>query len=129
MEWCFYLISKGKNIERRDYNTALSNLSAFNKNKGPEGANCVASYHANFITVKCGINKKAKSAEGFVLNLLINLFELEYKPKVLSRELNYGTEKDWVWLQTVQEMLESKQLVPMRAAQRDATPLYAGGKR
>lgn len=46
--------------------------------------------------------------KGFVLNLLMCLLDLNYKPEIISRDWEYGTKDDWDWLDNIQSKTKSK---------------------
>ena len=99
MGYSFNLISKDKPIEESDYKTAIKNLSAFNLG-GDNGGRlvCDIDYHLRYIRISGSFSISGEHAEGFVLNMLMNMLELGYKPKVISRDWSYGTEDDFKWL-------------------------------
>lgn len=98
MGYAFYLISKEKEISKKDFDLAMSNLSEFNQ-KGYMGSPpCDIDFTGKFITINGSFVASGKYAEGFVLNLLICLLDLDYKPRVLSRDWKYGTKEDFEWL-------------------------------
>jgi len=99
MGYSFYLISKEKEIRQNDFIKAMNSLSEFNQ-KGFDGMPpCDIDYKKNYIRVSGSYSVSGKYAEGFVLNLLMCLLDLGYNPKVISRDWNYGTKKDWEWLE------------------------------
>ena len=103
MGYSFYLISKEKRITNEDYAIALQNLSPFNS-KGMAGMMpCDVSHDKtkHYIRVSGSFGVSGKYAEGFVLNLLMNLLDLGYKPKVISRDWEYGSDEDWAWLESL----------------------------
>jgi hypothetical protein len=101
MGYTFYLISKEKEISQNDFDLAMSNLSKFNQEGHTGTPPCDIDFRSKFIRVSGSFGVSGKYAEGFVLNLLICLLDLDYKPKVLSRDWVYGTEEDWEWLSAV----------------------------
>ena len=100
MGYSFYLISKEKEISQDDFNTAIGNLSKFNGRGDVSSAPCDVDFKKHYIRVSGSFGVSGKYAEGFVLNLLICLLELNYKPKVISNDWEYGTKEDWEWLDT-----------------------------
>jgi hypothetical protein len=100
MGYSIYLISKEKEISQKDFDTAMVNLSKFNQQGGLAGMTpCDIDFKNNYIRVSGSFGISGQYAEGFVLNLLMCLLDLDYKPKVISRDLEYGTEEDWQWLE------------------------------
>jgi hypothetical protein len=103
MGYSFYIISKEKQIKEDDYNKAFEKLSEFNKTGGICGRTpCDVMFNNNkkkSIVISGSYNISGQYVEGFVLNLLMNLLDLGYTPKVLSRDWNYGSEEDWEWLE------------------------------
>lgn len=99
MGYSFYLISKEKEISQNDFDTAIGNMSDFNKEGLVGMPPCNTYYQKNYIRVSGSFGVSGKYAEGFVLNLLICLFDLNYNPKVISRDWDYGTDEDWQWLE------------------------------
>lgn len=101
MGYSFYLISKEKEITQEDFDKAFSNMSLFNK-KGHFGVPlCDVDFEPDFIRVSGAYGISGQYAEGFVLNLLMCLLDLNYKIKVLSKDCNYGSEEDWRWLNNI----------------------------
>lgn len=101
MGYTFYLISKEKEISQKDFDTAMVNLSEFNKFGHAGMPPCDISFRKYFIMISGSFGVSGKYAEGFVLNLLMCLLDLDYKPKVISHDWEYGTKEDWEWLDTV----------------------------
>jgi len=101
MGYSFKIISRDKEITKEDFLTVISKMSEYNK-KGLSGLPvCDYSYNKNYLTVSGSFGISGKQAEGFVLNLVINLIELGYVPKVLSRDWEYGSEEDFKWLNSL----------------------------
>ncbi len=98
MGYSFYIISKEKEISQEDFDTAMANLSEFNRKGVMECPPCDIYFHKSHIRISGAFGISGPYAEGFVLNLLMCLLDLEYKPKVLSKDWSYGTEEDWEWL-------------------------------
>jgi hypothetical protein len=98
MGYAFYLISKEKEISQKDFDLAMSNLSKFNQEGYMGTPPCDIDFRGKFITISGSFGVSGKYAEGFVLNLLMCLLDLDYKPRVLSRDWEYGTREDWEWL-------------------------------
>lgn len=94
MGYSFYLISKEVQIEKKDLDTTLEKLSPYNKEGG---LRCDVEYNKNYIRVSGSYGISGKDAEGFVLNLLINLQQLNYHISVVSGDWDYGTEEDKKW--------------------------------
>jgi hypothetical protein len=104
MGYSIYLISKEKGISQKDFDTAMSNLSNFNQ-KGYAGfPPCDITFKKQYITVSGSFGLSGKYAEGFVLNLLMCLLDLDYKPKVISRDWEYGTQEDFDWLENCDKL-------------------------
>jgi len=103
MGYSFNLLSN-KPITESDYETAINNLSEFNR-EGSDFIGLVCDVRLDNskrnITVSGSYSLSEKYAEGFVLNLLMNLLDLGYLPKVLSRDWGYGTEEDWKELESI----------------------------
>lgn len=55
----------------------------------------------NYIRVSGSYGVSGKYAEGFVLNLVLCLLDLNYKPTVLSKDWGYGTKEDFEWLDSI----------------------------
>ena len=102
MGYSFYIASKEKPISQSDFDTAMVNLSKFNK-QGLAGLPVCDVYfdNPNYIRVSGSFGVSGKYAEGFVLNLVMCLLDLDYKPKVLSHDWEYGTKEDFEWLDSV----------------------------
>jgi hypothetical protein len=100
MGYLFSIISKEKDITKQDFDTALDNLSEFNKGGGIAGRLvCDVSLSSKrCISVSGSFSISGKYAEGFVLNLLICLIDLGYSPRVVSSDWSYGTKEDEEWL-------------------------------
>jgi len=101
MGYSFYLISKEKDISQQDFDTAMSNLSEFNREGLDSVPPCEVDFKGKYIHIGGAFGISATYAEGFVLNLLMCLLDLGYKPKVLSSDWGYGTKEDWEWLEGV----------------------------
>jgi hypothetical protein len=101
MGYSFYLISRNKDIKKEDYKKALDNLSEFNKQglAGRMPCDVFLQDDGKYIRVSGSFGVSGKYAEGFVLNLLMILLDLGYKPRVLSRDWKYGTDEDFQWLE------------------------------
>lgn len=98
MGYSFYLISKEKDISQKDFDISMANLSKFNQ-KGLDGTPpCDIDFKNKYILVSGSFGISGQYVEGFVLNILICLLDLDYKPKVISRDFEYGTKQDWEWL-------------------------------
>lgn len=103
MGYSFTLLCKNE-ISKADYETALQKLSPFNRGIDSHGLVCDVRFDEKtkrYITVSGSFSISGKYAEGFVLNLLMNLLELGYLPKVLSTDWNYGTKDDWKELESL----------------------------
>ena len=98
MGYSFYLISKDKEISETDFDKAIKNLSDFNRNGFCGNMPCDVFYEKWYVRVSGSSSVSGKYAEGFVLNLLMNLLDLDYKPRVISHDFKYGTEDDFLWL-------------------------------
>ncbi len=98
MGYSFYLISKDKEITQEDYDTAISNLSKFNQFGEMGRPPCDIRLDKRYIHISGSYGMSGKFVEGFVLNLLMCLLDLDYKPKVLARDWEYGSKEDWDWL-------------------------------
>lgn len=92
MGYSFQITGRTRTIEREDYETAISHLSQFNKNGGLTGSfPCDVTYEYNgFITVSGSFSISGMFVEGFVLNMVMNLIELGYSPRIVSHEYGYG---------------------------------------
>jgi hypothetical protein len=100
MGYSFYLISKEKEISKEDFDIAMSNLSVFNR----LGLYHVICFKGHYIRISGSYSISGKYVEGFVLNLLMCLLDLNYKPKVISHDWEYGTKEDWDWLNTKEKI-------------------------
>lgn len=100
MGYLFHILSKDKEITKQDYDTALAKLSEFNKT-GLAGGRmpCDIMHRGKYINISGSFGISGQYAEGFVLNLVINLLDLNYRPIVISKDWQYGTKEDWEWLQ------------------------------
>lgn len=101
MGYSFYLISKEKEISQQDFDTAMTNLSPFNKNGHAGMPPCDIDFRKHYVRISGSFGVSGKYAEGFVLNLLICLLDLDYRPKVISHDWEYGTDEDWQWLNNI----------------------------
>jgi hypothetical protein len=100
MGYSFYIISKEKEISQNDFDTAMANLSKFNR-QGLEGMPpCDIDFKRHYIHVSGSFGVSGQYPEGFVLNLLMCLLDLDYKPRVISGDWLYGTKEDWQWLES-----------------------------
>lgn len=102
MGYSFYIASKEKPISQNDFDTAMVNLSKFNK-QGLAGLPvCDVNFdNPHYIRVSGSFGVSGQYTEGFVLNLVMCLLDLNYKPKVLSHDWEYGTKEDFEWLESV----------------------------
>lgn len=101
MGYAIYLISREKLISKEDFDKAFSNLSIVNQ-KGNFGIPpCDLEVTENYIRVSGSFQISGHLAEGFVLNLLMCFLDLDYKIKVLCHDLEYGSESDWNWLNSI----------------------------
>jgi hypothetical protein len=98
MSYSFYLISKEKPITQEDYDKAFSNLSPYNQKGSLGGPPCDIYFEMGYICVSGTFGISGHHVEGFVLNLLMCLSDLDYKITILSKAWNYGSEADWKWL-------------------------------
>ena len=101
MGYSFYLISKEKEISQNDFDTAMVNLSKFNRQGHAGMPPCDIDFKKHYIRVSGSFGVSGQYAEGFVLNLLMCLLDFNYKQKVISHDWEYGTKKDWEWLEGV----------------------------
>lgn len=100
MGYTFYICSKEKSITKDDFDTAISNLSNHNRDKSTNSLICDVELENPYCIRVSGVyGISGKYAEGFVLNLVINLINLGYIPKVLSKDWEYGTAEDWEWFE------------------------------
>jgi hypothetical protein len=99
MGYSIYILSKDKEITKDDYQTALSNLSKFNKIGLAGRMPCDIELKGKYIFLGGSFSISGSYAEGFVLNLVMCLLDLNYRPTVISRDWDYGTEDDWQWLE------------------------------
>lgn len=97
MGYSFYIISKEKEISKSDFDTAMSNLSEFNRKGLLAGPPCDVDLNKNYIKVSGAYGMSGQYAEGFVLNMVMCLLDLDYKPRVISEDWKYGTKDDWKW--------------------------------
>ncbi len=102
MGYSFYIISKEKEISQQDFDTAMVNMSNLNKTGLAGLPVCDISLNKYFIRVSGAFGLSGKYAEGFVLNVVMCLLDLDYKPKVISKDWEYGTKEDWEWLEIIQ---------------------------
>lgn len=98
MGYSFYLISKDKDFTKDDLVKSISMLSEFNREGFIGRPPCDLSFYKNYIRVSGSFSMSGKYVEGFILNLMMVLLELNYKPKVISEDWKYGTDEDWDWL-------------------------------
>lgn len=101
MGYSFYLISKEKEITQEDFDKAISNLSPFNRIGSIGRPPCDILLENNFVKVSGSFSISGEFVEGFVLNLLMCLLDLDYKIKVLSKDWKYGSESDWNWFNNI----------------------------
>jgi len=102
MGYSFYLISKEKEISQEDFGKAMSNLSNFNRLGFMGKPPCDIDFQGHYVRISGAFSISGKYAEGFVLNLLMCLLDLNYKPEIISRDWEYGTKEDWDWLDSIQ---------------------------
>ncbi len=96
MGYAFYIVSPEKQITTEDYENVLDNLSPFNKHGMLGNHPCDVGLHEKgYISVSGSFSISGKYAEGFVLNVVMNLLKLGYIPKVLSSDWGYGTDEEW----------------------------------
>lgn len=100
MGYSFYLISKEKEFTEENFNTAMSNLSPFNQKGLCGNPPCDIVFTKKSIRVSGSYSVSGRYVEGFVLNLLMCLLDLDYKPRVISHDWEYGTKEDFIWLET-----------------------------
>lgn len=102
MGYSFLVASKERKISKEDFDTAIIKLSEFNR-KGLAGLPVCDIFFSkpNYIKVSGAFGISGQYAEGFVLNLVINLIDLGYTPTVLSRDFEYGNEEDFKWLNSL----------------------------
>lgn len=99
MGYSFYIISKEKEISPEDFASVINSLSDFNK-WGVMGSHpCDIDFKDKYIRISGSFSLSGRYAEGFVLNILMLLLDLGYKPKVISKDWEYGTEEDFEWLE------------------------------
>lgn len=102
MGYTFYIVSKEKPISQNDFDSAMANLSKFNKGGLSGLPVCDVHFDSRiYIRVSGSFGVSGKYAEGFVLNLVMCLLDLDYKPKVLSHDWEYGTKEDWEWFDSL----------------------------
>ncbi len=95
MGYTFHLISKERDFTEQDFKTAMGNLSPFNQS----GLAGDIEFNHKYIRISGSYGISGKYCEGFVLNLLMCLLDLGYRPKVINKEWDYGTEEDFKWLE------------------------------
>lgn len=109
MGYSFYIISKEKPISKEDFDTAMANLSKFNR-EGMDGhPPCDINFSNKYIRISGSFGISGQYAEGFVLNMLICLMDLAYSPRILSGDWEYGTEEDFEWLNSKEQFLRRGQ--------------------
>lgn len=106
MGYSFYLISKEKEISQEDFDIAMLSLSKFNRLGLNGRPPCDIDFQGHYVKISGSFSISGKYVEGFILNLLMCLLNLNYKPEVISSDWEYGTEDDWNWL----EKIQSKQI-------------------
>lgn len=109
MGYSFYIISKEKEISQEDFEKAIENMSEFNRIGLDGDQPCDVHFKKDYIRISGSFGISGKYAEGFVLNLLICLMDLDYKPRVLSHDWEYGTKEDWNWFNDNRNILEEWQ--------------------
>lgn len=103
MGYSFYIISKDREISQSDFDTAMANLSEFNR-IGLEGnPPCDIYLEKNYVKVSGSFAISWHHSQGFILNLVMCLLDLNYKPKVISHNVGWGKKEDWEWLDNVKE--------------------------
>lgn len=100
MGYSFYIISREKPIAQNDFFEAFNSLSKFNREGHIGKPVCDVDFdNPNYIRVSGSYGISGMYAEGFVLNIVMCLLDLGYKPKVISRDWDYGTKEDFEWLE------------------------------
>jgi len=114
MGYSFYLISKEKEISQEDFDIAISKLSDFNRLGFIGRPPCDLDFQGHYVRISGSFSMSGKYAEGFILNLLMCLLDLNYKPRIISRDWGYGTKEDWDWLDNIQNKPKTpKEQTPM----------------
>jgi len=75
----------------------MKNMSRFNREGHLGVPICDVYFEPKRITISGSYSVSGKYAEGFILNLVMCLLDLDYKPKLLSHDWEYGTKEDWDW--------------------------------
>jgi hypothetical protein len=98
MGYSFYIvdIDPKKKINFVDYELALSKLSSFNLTGLAGGKTCDVKYYDGTIRVSGAFGISGQYAEGFVLNVVINLIKEGVIPTVLSNDFGYGAKEDFI---------------------------------
>lgn len=94
MGYLFYIVSR-KQISDSDFDTCMTMLSKFNQMGMAGHPPCDIERNSHYIRISGSYGISGKYVEGFVLNMVINLIELGYTPKVLSEDWGYGSKEDW----------------------------------
>jgi hypothetical protein len=104
MGYSFYIISKDREISQSDFDTAMGNLSRFNQRGNFGIPPCDVDFKKHYIRVYGTHSISWNCTQGFILNLVMCLLDLDYKPKVITHDLDdWGKKEDWEWLENVKK--------------------------
>lgn len=98
MGYSLYIYDQETSIRETDYHEAIDNLSDFNKAGLMGQPVCDHSWSDKCISISGSFGVSGQYALGFTLNLIMNLLDLGYKPRLVSRDFGYGTEDDWKYI-------------------------------
>lgn len=98
MGYSFYILSKEKEIQKDNFEQIMGRLSDFNRIGINGHPPCDLILKNHYINISGSFTSSGKYVEGFVLNIVMVLLDLGYRPIVISRDWGYGTDEDWEWL-------------------------------
>lgn len=101
MGYVFYIISRDKDIQENDFISIKENLHPFYKEQVLTGVSGDVHYCKHYIKISGSYSLSGKHIEGFVLNIVINMINLGFVPKVMCKDWDYGSKQDWKWLDKV----------------------------
>lgn len=103
MGYSFYIISKNREISQSDFDTAMANLSDYHRNGEVGIPPCDVDFQKHYVRVYGSFCMSWNYSQGFILDLVMCLLDLNYHPKVISHDAGWGKKEDWRWLDKVRE--------------------------
>jgi hypothetical protein len=101
MGYTINLCSKDKKITLEDFNRSIGKLSKWNIGEPGHGLRCDVALKGYYVRISGSFSMSGTSAEGFALNLLINLQSMGYKITVISSDWEYGSEQELEWFNKI----------------------------